>query len=232
MHDLPGTVSTTRMLTTDSARARSFIRLTICAPLTPIAGSISKRVITGPGYAASTFTATPKSASLRSITREVKSSVSALTTSSEDGASSSNASGGSGESGRALNKGFCFSLITRSDFLTSSAAGTTMTGSRSSMVSRVAPTTCSRSSNAASPMTRSRCSSRLRRAQASVFSMRPPTRSISLSQDMPVRSDQPIPNRAMSSSVAPLKPSARDSPCPIMSPKAPPGALGSKAGSR
>jgi len=45
------------------------IRLTICAPLTPIAGSISKRVITGPGYAASTFTATPKSASFRSISR-------------------------------------------------------------------------------------------------------------------------------------------------------------------
>jgi len=41
MHDLPGIVSTTRIETTDSARARSFIRLTICAPLTPTAGSIS-----------------------------------------------------------------------------------------------------------------------------------------------------------------------------------------------
>ena len=49
MQDLPGIVSTTRMLTTDSARARSFTRLTICAPFTPTAGSISKRVITGPG---------------------------------------------------------------------------------------------------------------------------------------------------------------------------------------
>ena len=49
MHDLPGIVSTTRMLTTDSARARSLIRLTIWAPFTPTAGSISKRVITGPG---------------------------------------------------------------------------------------------------------------------------------------------------------------------------------------
>ncbi len=54
MYDLPGIVSTTRMETTESARARSFIRLTIWAPLTPTAGSISKRVITGPGYAAST----------------------------------------------------------------------------------------------------------------------------------------------------------------------------------
>ena len=41
MHDLPGMVSTTRMLTTDSARARSFTRLTIWLPLTPTAGSIS-----------------------------------------------------------------------------------------------------------------------------------------------------------------------------------------------
>ena len=41
MHDLPGIVSTTRIETTDSARARSFTRLTICAPLTPTAGSIS-----------------------------------------------------------------------------------------------------------------------------------------------------------------------------------------------
>ena len=115
MHDLPGMVSTTRMLTTDSARARSFIRLTICAPLTPTAGSISKRVITGPGYAASTFTTTPKSASLRSISREVNSSVSALTCSCADGASSSSASGGRGESGMSWNSGFCFSLTTRSE---------------------------------------------------------------------------------------------------------------------
>ena len=41
MHDLPGMVSTTRIETTDSARARSFARLTIWLPLTPAAGSIS-----------------------------------------------------------------------------------------------------------------------------------------------------------------------------------------------
>ena len=73
-------------------------------------------MITGPGYAASTFTATPKSASLRSISREVNSSVSALTNSCDEGASSSNASGGRGESGKSWNSGFCFSLTTRSDF--------------------------------------------------------------------------------------------------------------------
>ena len=41
MQDLPGMVSTTRIATTDSARARSLIRLTIWLPLTPTEGSIS-----------------------------------------------------------------------------------------------------------------------------------------------------------------------------------------------
>jgi hypothetical protein len=38
---LPGIVSTTRMLTRLSERARSLARLTICEPFTPVAGSIS-----------------------------------------------------------------------------------------------------------------------------------------------------------------------------------------------
>ncbi len=41
MQLLPGIVSTTRMLITDSARARSRTRLMIWLPLTPTAGSIS-----------------------------------------------------------------------------------------------------------------------------------------------------------------------------------------------
>ena len=41
MHDLPGTVSTMRTETSDSARDRSFARLTTWLPLTPVAGSIS-----------------------------------------------------------------------------------------------------------------------------------------------------------------------------------------------
>ena len=41
MQDLPGTVSTTRIATSANARARSRARLTICAPFTPTAGSIS-----------------------------------------------------------------------------------------------------------------------------------------------------------------------------------------------
>ena len=41
MQVFPGMVSTTRIDTTDSARARSFTRATIWLPLTPTAGSIS-----------------------------------------------------------------------------------------------------------------------------------------------------------------------------------------------
>ncbi len=41
MQDLPGMVSTTRTLTTESARARSLARFTIWLPFTPVAGSIS-----------------------------------------------------------------------------------------------------------------------------------------------------------------------------------------------
>ena len=41
MHDLPGTVSTTRIDASDKERATSLARLTICEPFTPTAGSIS-----------------------------------------------------------------------------------------------------------------------------------------------------------------------------------------------
>ena len=41
MRFLPGMVSITRMDTSDSERARSRPRLTICEPFTPVAGSIS-----------------------------------------------------------------------------------------------------------------------------------------------------------------------------------------------
>ena len=68
MHDLPGTVST-RIETRARARAKSRARLTIWAPLTPTAGSISYRVMTGPGRPQD-LTWTPKSANLRSIRRD------------------------------------------------------------------------------------------------------------------------------------------------------------------
>lgn len=41
MKFLPGIVSTTRMETSESERARSLASPTICEPFTPVAGSIS-----------------------------------------------------------------------------------------------------------------------------------------------------------------------------------------------
>ena len=49
---------------------------------------------------------------------------------------------------------------------------------------------------------------------------------------MPKSSEQPTRNSTSSSSVAPLKPSARARPLPMASPSAPPGASGSVAGIR
>src|SRR5260363_335771 len=77
------------METSDNERAKSFTRVTIWLPLTPTAGSISERVITGPGYAAATLTSTPKSWSFFSISRDVNSSVSALIASCAGGGASS-----------------------------------------------------------------------------------------------------------------------------------------------
>ena len=72
------------------------------------------------------------------------------------GASSSSASGGSGESGMSVNSGRCFSFTTRSDFGDGAAGGTTTTGSRSSSSSRVRSTTLARArACACSPMRRS-----------------------------------------------------------------------------
>ncbi len=64
--DLPGMISTTRTPMTDSDRARSLDRLVIWFTLTPGAGRISNRVITGPGCTDSTSISIPKSSSFNS----------------------------------------------------------------------------------------------------------------------------------------------------------------------
>ena len=69
--DLPGITSTTRTLRTARERARSFARLEILLTLTPGAGLISNRVITGPGLTSTTSTETPKSASFSSSNRDM-----------------------------------------------------------------------------------------------------------------------------------------------------------------
>ena len=76
---LPGMVSTTRTACIESERAKSLERLTIWLPFTPCAGSISKRVITGPAVALTTCTSMPNSASLASMRSAVCCSVSGLT---------------------------------------------------------------------------------------------------------------------------------------------------------
>ena len=121
---LPGMVSTTRSDVSESARARSLPKLTIWLPLTPVAGSISYRVITGPGCAVTTLAATPKSASFFSMRREVYEMDSGLTVSTTAGGGSSNATLGLGsEPSRRPKSDFCASRSTRTDFSAGGACG-------------------------------------------------------------------------------------------------------------
>ena len=117
MHDLPGIVSTTRI---DDHRQRAREILHQVDDLRALDADRGLDLVARdhrPGIRREhPARCTPKSASLRSISRDVNSSVSALTVSCAAGASSSSASGGSGESGMSVNSGRCFSLTTRSDF--------------------------------------------------------------------------------------------------------------------
>src|SRR5690606_22136477 len=108
---LPGMTSTTRTLITASDRARSFARLEILLTLTPGAGWISKRVMTGPGWTFSTSASTPKSFNLISSRRDMLSSDSGEKPLLSLLGGSSSAIGGSepGSTGPAL-KGTAFSL--------------------------------------------------------------------------------------------------------------------------
>ena len=71
-----------------------------------------------------------------------------------------------------------------------------------------------------------------RRAPAIAVSIPAPTRSIRRSHDIPVNSDQPMANSAISTNVAPLNPSAVANDRPIHSPSAPPALVGNEMGSR
>jgi len=68
--DFPGITSTTRTLTFDRARARSFASAVTLLTFTPGASSTSNIVTTGPGWTAPTSASTPKSISLSSSSRE------------------------------------------------------------------------------------------------------------------------------------------------------------------
>ena len=144
MQLLPGMVSTTRMLTTDKARAKSRAKLVIWLPLTPAAGSNSKRVITGPGCADNTLISMPKSINLRSIKRDVKSKVSADGKSTVLLATSNKCNGGRLESKSVANSVVCFSFNTRSLCTISTTGALISTGARSSVRLRSASTNTSR----------------------------------------------------------------------------------------
>ena len=146
-------VSTTRIDTKESERAKSLAKLTTCEPFTPVAGSISYLVITGPGDAATTRTSTPKSFSFFSIMRLVISRVSGETVSCLATAPSSKSTCGKRESTMSLNKGFCRSLATLALLGISTFSGsiTTAMGGCSSISSRSTWTISSRSRAATNP---------------------------------------------------------------------------------
>src|ERR1700732_3284760 len=91
---LPGMTSTTRTLSTDSARARSLASAVIWLAFTPGAGRSSKRVTTGPGCTATTSASMVKSLSFISTSRDSASSASAEYSGSRGGGASSRLSGG------------------------------------------------------------------------------------------------------------------------------------------
>jgi len=216
-------VSTTRMLTSDKERARSFARLTICEPFTPVAGSISYRVMTGPGEAATTRTSTPKSLSFFSISREVISSDSGVTVSMRPAAVSSRSSWGSLLSPMSANRGFCFSLTTRSDLGTSTTGCSMIRGMGSAGSScRTSSTTRSRSMAACSPMRMSWAASRLASRRSRKPSSCSPMRSASSSHEKPNARATPVTSKAIQSTPEPLKPSQCMPACPRPSPRMPP----------
>ena len=115
------------------------------------------------------------------------------------------------------NSGFCFSLTTRSDF--GHVDDRRHDDHRFALFDRLARRLDARARappSAALADLRDRGAPRAAgAATATALSTPAPTRSISLSHDMPMNSDQPTANSAISSRVAPLKPSARDSAWPI-----------------
>ena len=146
------------------------------------------------------------------MSRDVYSSVSALTVSCAGGASSSSASGGSGESGMSVNSGRCFSFTTRSDFGTARRLRHDDDGLALDRFLASLHDDCSRS---ARRLLADLAVDALARAAGATQATRrfepAPMRSMTRSHEMPKSSDQPTANSASSSSVAPLKPSSRAS---------------------
>ena len=127
---LPGMTSTTRTLSTDSARARSLASAVIWLAFTPGAGRSSKRVTTGPGCTATTSASMVKSLSFISTSRDSASSASAEYSGSRGGGSSSSFSGGSSLALGGSNSGTWRSRSTRALFSTTGSGGSMRGGAR------------------------------------------------------------------------------------------------------
>ena len=127
---LPGMTSTTRTLSTDSARARSLASAVIWLAFTPGAGRSSKRVTTGPGCTATTSASMAKSLSFISTSRDSASSASGEYSGSRGGGSSRSLSGGSSLAFGGSNSGTWRSRSTRALFSNIGSGGSMRGGGR------------------------------------------------------------------------------------------------------
>ena len=169
--------------------------------------------MTGPGWASTTRTSTPKSLSFFSIMRLVISSVSTETVSWFSWASSSSATCGKLLSGISTNKGFCRSLATRWLGGKSSGLGLAIsTGSTccSTISSRSSLTISSRSRMACRPISRSWAISRFSRTPSQADSMRAPKCSQTPNHEKWNTHGIAIRHRANSKTPDPAKPSMAD----------------------
>ena len=212
---LPGMTSTTSILGTDNERARSLDKAVILLALTPGAGSISKRVMTGPGCTATTSTSIAKSASLISTNLDRASRASLEKPFSCGlGASSKRKAGNSASLG-ASNSWICFSLSIRSEISTFFITGSIRISvlplaSRTACFSLLAATTSWRCNLASSPAFFT-CQISITATtrtwiQRTTYSVPIPVASITRNQEMPLNKVMPARKTANKIKVEPSKP--------------------------
>ena len=160
--------------------------------------------MTGPAWAVTTETWTPKSASFFSIRREVNSRVSVETVSWTGGGGSSRLSGGNWLSVISANRACCFSFSTRSDLGTTVTAGSMRTGCSWTSFSCLATTTSARACTATSPTLRSSRACQEFLMPRSPSSSQEPILSATTSHEKPKNRLAPMANRTSSSRVAPV----------------------------
>ena len=175
-------------------------------PFIPGAGSNSKRVITGPGWTATTFTSTPKSFNFNSTCLDIASSVSFEYCPIKVAGSSNRFNGGRTVSTAGSNKFSCFSIIERILGFKSEIIGSILSGSRCSTMSCSILKTVPRSLRARRPSIKSLSEDRLLRNLVIIFKANFPIESITKSQERPAYRVNPIINSASIINVLPSKP--------------------------